>query len=201
MRDVDLGHGQRAWGGTRTRCPNTDPDRARARPPRRGHQPVMTLAKVHRPRRHHDPRPRARDDHRSALSAEAIAAIRPASMSPSKRTVTPRASIETEPSEPRPGSGARSTSAVANAGSRSQPSTTNSGSVDDASVSLPRRARFQRPGAQSPRFVRLARHHDVLDWWYHARVGRRFRTTAAPDGTAGNWNPACPQRAGEAVQN
>ena len=61
-----------------------------------------TRASVHRTRGHHHPHPRPRHVHRSPRSAEAISAIRVASISPSRRTVIPRASITTDPIGPGP---------------------------------------------------------------------------------------------------
>ena len=75
----------------------------------------MSLAEVHRTRCHYHPHPRPRDDDRSPRSAEAISAILKAPISPSRRTFTPRASIETDPIEPGPV--ALSTPSMAKAGS------------------------------------------------------------------------------------
>ena len=91
---------------------------------------------IHRTRRHHYPHPRPRDVHRSPRSAEAISAIRNASISPSTRTVTSRASIETDPIGPGPF--ALSTSSAANAGCGSE--STIAGGADDATASSPWRA-------------------------------------------------------------
>ena len=115
---------------------------ARSQPDATGRPRSRTNALKLRTRRHHDPQSRARDDHRSTLSKETISAIRPAPISPSRRTVTPRASIEPEP---RSGSGAASTSSVAKAGSRSGSFATAigsaSGPVEDVRASLPLRAK------------------------------------------------------------
>ena len=62
----------------------------------------------------------------AAEDAQAVSTIRVAPMVSSRRTVTPRASIEADPIEP--GTVALSTSCVAKAGSGSHPSTTGSGS-------------------------------------------------------------------------
>ena len=56
------------------------------------------LAKSHWTRSYHNLHPRPRDDHRSPRSAEATSAIRKPPMSRSRPTVTPRASIDTAPS-------------------------------------------------------------------------------------------------------
>ena len=56
------------------------------------------LAKSHRTRSYHNLHPRPRDDHRSPRSAEATSAIRKPPMSRSRPTATPRASIDTAPS-------------------------------------------------------------------------------------------------------
>ena len=66
-------------------------------------------------------------------------------VSPSRRTVTPRASIVTEPTGPRSGNGVSSTSSVANAGSGSAAATASgSGPADDGRTSLPWRARLRQ---------------------------------------------------------
>ena len=92
-----------------------------------------------RRRRHHHPHPRPRHVHRSPRSAEAISATRDASISPSRRTVTSRASITTDPIGPGPV--ALSTSNVANP-DRGRGSTPTA-SADDATASLPWRARLR----------------------------------------------------------
>ena len=58
---------------------------------------VVSFPEVDRPGRHHDPNAGTGNDHRIPRSAEAIAVIRAVLTSPSRRTVTPRTSIETEP--------------------------------------------------------------------------------------------------------
>ncbi len=105
----------------------------------------------------------SRGDHRSPRNADATSAIRQPPISPSRRTVTPRALIETDAIEAGPlalstafevarqrsdmedaieaGPLALSTSSVANAGCGSGSTTT--GSADDGTASLPWRARLR----------------------------------------------------------
>ena len=75
-------------------------------------QPLVRFAEVDWLRRHHDLQAGPGNDHRIARNAEAIDVMRTVLTSPSRCTVTPRASIETEPTWP--GAGGDSTLTVAN---------------------------------------------------------------------------------------
>ena len=75
-------------------------------------QPLVRFAEVDWLPRHHDLQAGPGNDHRIARNAEAIDVMRTVLTSPSRRIVTPRASIETEPTWP--GAGGDSTLTVAN---------------------------------------------------------------------------------------
>ena len=103
-------------------------------PPQHLH-PIHPLGAKHH--RHPHPHPRLRDVHRCPRNAEAISAICEASISPSRRTVSSRDSITTDPIGPV----ALSTLSGANAGCGC--GSTSTASADDAPASLPRRARLR----------------------------------------------------------